>query len=62
MSTRAEELVYLSAAQLAKRIRGRQLSSQELTEAYLARIDEVMPRGAAAGERYGELGMSLADA
>jgi aryl-alcohol dehydrogenase-like predicted oxidoreductase len=28
----------------------------------LARIDEVMPRGAAAGERYGELGMSLADA
>ena len=26
-----------------------------------ARIDEVIPRGAAAGERYGELGMSLAD-
>ena len=29
---------------------------------HLARIDAVMPRGAAAGERYGELGMSLADA
>ena len=28
----------------------------------LARIDKVMPRGAAAGERYGELGMRLADA
>ncbi|MGH0031212.1 MAG: aldo/keto reductase [Myxococcota bacterium] len=27
----------------------------------LARIDEVMPRGAAAGERYGALGMALAD-
>jgi aryl-alcohol dehydrogenase-like predicted oxidoreductase len=28
----------------------------------LARIDEVLPRGAAAGERYGELGMRIADA
>lgn len=33
-----------------------------LEAADLARIDEVMPRGIAAGERYGELGMSLADA
>ena len=32
-----------------------------LDAAELARIDEVIPRGAAAGERYGELGMSLAD-
>lgn len=28
----------------------------------LARIDAVIPRGAAAGERYGELGMALSDA
>ncbi len=32
-----------------------------LDAADLARVDEVIPRGAAAGERYGELGMSLAD-
>ncbi len=32
-----------------------------LDAADLARIDELIPRGAAAGERYGELGMSLAD-
>jgi len=32
-----------------------------LEAADLARIDAVMPRGAAAGERYGELGMALAD-
>ena len=32
-----------------------------LDAADLARIDKVIPRGAAAGERYGELGMSLAD-
>jgi aryl-alcohol dehydrogenase-like predicted oxidoreductase len=37
-------------------------ASVELAAADLARIDKVMPRGAAAGERYGELGMSLADA
>ena len=36
-------------------------ASIRLTDDELARIDEVMPRGAAAGERYGELGMSLAD-
>ena len=36
--------------------------SLELTASDLARIDEVLPRGAAAGERYSELGMSLADA
>lgn len=32
-----------------------------LDAADLTRVDEVIPRGAAAGERYGELGMSLAD-
>jgi aryl-alcohol dehydrogenase-like predicted oxidoreductase len=32
-----------------------------LDAAALARIDALVPRGAAAGERYGELGMSLAD-
>ncbi len=32
-----------------------------LDAADLARIDRVIPRGAAAGERYGELGMRLAD-
>jgi len=32
-----------------------------LAAADLARIDEALPRGAAAGERYGELGMALAD-
>jgi aryl-alcohol dehydrogenase-like predicted oxidoreductase len=32
-----------------------------LDAADLARIDRVIPRGAAAGERYGALGMSLAD-
>ena len=36
-------------------------ASIQLDESELARIDQVMPRGAAAGERYGELGMSLAD-
>jgi aryl-alcohol dehydrogenase-like predicted oxidoreductase len=36
-------------------------ASIRLTDDELTRIDEVMPRGAAAGERYGELGMSLAD-
>jgi aryl-alcohol dehydrogenase-like predicted oxidoreductase len=33
-----------------------------LDAAALARIDAALPRGAAAGERYGELGMRLADA
>jgi aryl-alcohol dehydrogenase-like predicted oxidoreductase len=33
-----------------------------LDAAILARIDAALPRGAAAGERYGELGMRLADA
>jgi aryl-alcohol dehydrogenase-like predicted oxidoreductase len=32
-----------------------------LTPDDLARIDRALPRGAAAGERYGELGMALAD-
>jgi len=36
-------------------------ASIQLDEDELARIEKVMPRGAAAGERYGELGMSLAD-
>jgi aryl-alcohol dehydrogenase-like predicted oxidoreductase len=36
-------------------------ASIQLNADELARIDEVMPRGAAAGQRYGELGMSLAD-
>jgi aryl-alcohol dehydrogenase-like predicted oxidoreductase len=36
-------------------------ASIRLTDDELVRIDEVMPRGAAAGERYGELGMKLAD-
>jgi len=36
-------------------------ASIQLNANELARIDELMPRGAAAGERYGELGMSLAD-
>jgi aryl-alcohol dehydrogenase-like predicted oxidoreductase len=34
----------------------------ELDAATLARIDAALPRGAAAGERYGELGMRFADA
>jgi aryl-alcohol dehydrogenase-like predicted oxidoreductase len=34
----------------------------ELSADVLARIDSALPRGAAAGERYGELGMRLADA
>ena len=33
----------------------------ELTPADLARIDRVMPRGAAAGERYSPMGMALAE-
>ncbi len=33
-----------------------------LEAADLERIETLIPRGAAAGERYGELGMSLADA
>lgn len=33
----------------------------KLDAAALERIDALVPRGAAAGERYGELGMSLAD-
>jgi aryl-alcohol dehydrogenase-like predicted oxidoreductase len=34
----------------------------QLDAADLQRIEAALPRGAAAGERYGELGMSLADA
>ena len=33
-----------------------------LSREVLERIDAALPRGAAAGERYGELGMRLADA
>jgi aryl-alcohol dehydrogenase-like predicted oxidoreductase len=37
-------------------------ASVRLDAADLARLDAVMPRGAAAGERYGAIGMRLADA
>ncbi|MBI4494226.1 MAG: Asp-tRNA(Asn)/Glu-tRNA(Gln) amidotransferase subunit GatA [Chloroflexi bacterium] len=40
----AEELVYLSAAEAARRLRARELSPRELVEACLARIEALNPR------------------
>jgi amidase len=40
----AEEICYLSARELARRIRERELSAREVTEAHLARIEAVNPR------------------
>ena len=39
-----EELIYASATTLARRIRDRELSSEEITEAHLRRIETVNPR------------------
>ncbi len=39
-----EELIYASATTLARRIRDRELSSEESTEAHLRRIETVNPR------------------
>src|SRR5688500_12940687 len=38
-----EEIFYASAVSLAARIRARELSSREVVEAYLARIEQVNP-------------------
>jgi amidase len=40
----AEDICYLSARELARLIRERELSAREVTEAYLARIEAVNPR------------------
>ena len=40
--------------ELARRLRTRELSARELLAASLRRIDEVFPKGAAAGHRYPE--------
>ena len=39
-----EELIYASATTLAQRVRDRELSSEEITEAHLRRIETVNPR------------------
>lgn len=39
-----DEIIYASAAQLARAIRTKQLTSEEVVGAYLARIEEVNPR------------------
>ena len=39
-----DEVIYSSAAELARAIRGGELSSTEVVEAHLARIEEVNPR------------------
>jgi amidase len=39
-----DEIIYASAAQLARAIRQKELSSAEVVEAYLARIEEVNPK------------------
>ena len=41
---RKEELIYRSASELARLIRSRTISSEELVRAYLARISEVNPK------------------
>ena len=41
---RKEELIYRSASELARLIRSRSISSEELVRAYLARISEVNPK------------------
>ncbi|GAA4516100.1 amidase [Actinoallomurus oryzae] len=40
----AEEICFLSARELARRVRDRELSAREVTEAHLARIEAVNPR------------------
>ncbi|GLY85016.1 amidase [Actinoallomurus iriomotensis] len=40
----AEEIHFLSARELARRVRDRELSAREVTEAHLARIEAVNPR------------------
>jgi amidase len=40
----ADDICYLSARELARRIRDRELSAREVTEAHLARIEAVNPR------------------
>ena len=39
-----EDVLYLSATELGRRLRSRQLSPVELAEAYLARIDRLAPK------------------
>ena len=49
-----DELCYLSAATLARRIRDRQLSSEEVVQAHLQRIENVNPRLNAVVQLAGE--------
>src|ERR671927_1234755 len=39
-----DEIIYASASELARAIRAREVSSSEVVEAHLARIEEVNPR------------------
>jgi amidase len=58
----AEEICYLSARELARRVRERELSAREVTEAHLARIEAVNPRVNAIVTLTAERALAEADA
>ncbi|MGH3380514.1 MAG: amidase [Actinoallomurus sp.] len=57
----ADEICFLSARELARRIRSREVSAREVTEAHLARIEAVNPRINAIATLTAERALSEAD-
>jgi aspartyl-tRNA(Asn)/glutamyl-tRNA(Gln) amidotransferase subunit A len=54
------DIIYKSAIDIAKLIRGREITALEAAEAYLGRIDEVEPRVKAFINLYGDAGVPIA--